>query len=130
MLTEQEKHLLRDGLRRLAANMRGYRERREQLRVMGAVALAAAAGTGEDACDGANIAVVEAPTSTTSCRSRLGFDALCCVGLALGAAIRSASGASDLDRVRPIAKPARLVFGVEPHPGPRRPSCSPTNDAE
>jgi ATP-dependent DNA helicase DinG len=64
MLTEQEKHLLRDGLRRLAANMRGYRERREQLRVMGAVALAAAAGAGEDACDGANIAVVEAPTGT------------------------------------------------------------------
>ncbi len=64
MLTEQEKRLLRDGLRRLAANMHGYRERREQLRLMGAVALAAAAGARQDACEGANIAVVEAPTGT------------------------------------------------------------------
>lgn len=64
MLTDSEKHLIRQGLRGLSARMPGYRERKAQLRLMGSVVRAVDAGASGHAADGQNVAVVEAPTGT------------------------------------------------------------------
>lgn len=64
MLTRQEKTLIRRGLNGLAQQLPTYRERREQLRMIGTIVKAIAAGCDAQAPAGANIAVVEAPTGT------------------------------------------------------------------